>query len=418
MRIAWIGLGKLGAPCALALNVHGGHEVHGYDTDSRVAAYLQRQEPYPHREEGIQELLDANTIRMHSTLDAAVEQADVVFLAVQTPHAAEYGGETPVPDTTADFEYGYLIDAVRGVVRAVSDRPGVTLVVISTVLPGTMNRVVKPLLPPNITLVYNPFFIAMGTTVADYMRPEFVLIGVDEPGPVAVLREIYGKLHDEPLHVVSIESAELTKVAYNTFISMKIVFANTIMEICDKTGADCDQVIDGLTLATDRVISPAYLRGGMGDGGGCHPRDNIAMSHLAQRLDLSFDLMGTVSRARDAQARYLADLAARWAALTRLPVAVVGRAYKPGTDLTMGSPAVLLHHLLLAEHPAVKVAANNDVHVDGISPSGTAPHVFVVGTKHEEHGTVRWPAGSVVIDPFGYLEPQPDITYIPVGRKI
>lgn len=416
MKIGWIGLGKLGAPCALALNVNGGHEVHGYDMDSRVGTYLSGLNPYPHREEGIQPLLDQNTIVMHDSLAEVVDQTSVVFLAVQTPHASEYGGETPVPDVTADFEYGYLVNAVRAVIAAAGGKP-LHLVVISTVLPGTMNRLVKPLLPSGVTLVYNPFFIAMGTTVADFMRPEFVLVGADDPDQALTLRDVYRKLHDRPLHVVSIESAELTKVAYNTFISMKIVFANTIMEICHKTGADCDQVIDGLSLAEDRVISPAYLRGGMGDGGGCHPRDNIAMSHLAERLGLSFDLMGAVSQARDDQTRFLADLAVHWARLTRMPVAVVGRAYKPGTDLTMGSPAALLHHMLLAEHADITVAGNDDVHVNGISPEGSDPRVFVIGTKHEEHKTIRWPSGSVVIDPFGYLEPQSDVTYIPVGRK-
>jgi UDP-glucose 6-dehydrogenase len=114
VKIGWIGLGKLGAPCALALNVHGGHEVHGYDRDIRVGAYLAGVNPYPHREEGIQPLLDQNTIVMHHSLGEVVKQVSVVFLAVQTPHAPEYGGETPVPGTTSDFEYGYLGNCTTG----------------------------------------------------------------------------------------------------------------------------------------------------------------------------------------------------------------------------------------------------------------------------------------------------------------
>jgi UDPglucose 6-dehydrogenase len=113
-----------------------------------------------------------------------------------------------------------------------------------------------------------------------------------------------------------------------------------MMEICEKTGADVDDLVDALSLASDRVISSAYLRGGMGDGGGCHPRDNIALSFLARELDLSYDLFEALMVARERQTEWLADLVGEG------PLEVLGKAYKPETNLTVGSPALLLAALL------------------------------------------------------------------------
>jgi UDPglucose 6-dehydrogenase len=140
--------------------------------------------------------------------------------------------------------------------------------------------------------------------------------------------------------VTTIKTAELTKVAYNTFIGLKIAFGNTMMEICEKTGADVDDLVDALSLATERVISPAYLRGGMGDGGGCHPRDNIALSWLARELGLSYDLFEALMICRERQTEWLADL------IPAGEVEIQGKAYKPGTNLTVGSPALLMASML------------------------------------------------------------------------
>ena len=167
------------------------------------------------------------------------------------------------------------------------------VIIISTVLPGTIEREIKPLLSPCVKLCYNPFFIAMGTTVSDFLNPEMVLFGVDDPDALAKAKEFYGTITDAPFHEMSIVNAELVKVNYNTFITMKINFANNLMEICHKMkeqGADVDVVIDALSDCTKRIISPTYMRGGMPDGGGCHPRDNIALADFAKRYNLSNDI--------------------------------------------------------------------------------------------------------------------------------
>jgi UDPglucose 6-dehydrogenase len=325
--VGFIGLGKLGLPVALAVEA-AGHEVWGFDNGHGVMDMISKRGPLPYREEGADELLSKNQINLDLP-EVIAKRCDLIFVAVQTPHQPEYEGITRLPETRADFDYDHLETAVLSVWG--SEAP---VVVISTVLPGTMER-----LHFDLDVLYNPFFIAMGSTIPDFRSPEFVLIGTDQVHP-GLLQEFYSTIHDRPTFVTTVKTAELTKVAYNTFIGLKIAFANTMMEICEKTGADVDDLVDALSLATERVISPAYLRGGMGDGGGCHPRDNIALSWLAREIGLSYDLFDALMVCRERQTEWLADL------IGDGPVEVQGKAYKPSTNLTVGSPAVLLGSIL------------------------------------------------------------------------
>lgn len=413
--VGFCGLGKLGFVCALVLAKHGGHQVIGYDPSTRPSDILRGETPPP-QEEGIEGLLAGSDIALASSPAQVVAATDgVVFVAVQTPHSPAYGGEQPMPEEPRDFEYQRLVQAVRDLCRAAAEQAKpVTLAVVSTCLPGTMNRLIRPLLNRWTTLVYTPAFIAMGTTIADYLNPEFVLLGADDSAHVQPVIDIHRTLHDRPAQVMGIESAELTKVAYNVVISTKIVVANALMEICHKTGADCDDVADALAAATDRVVSAKYMRGGMGDGGHCHPRDLIAMSWLAQRLDLSTDVLGYMACAREAQSGWLADLTQQWAEQTGLGITILGKAYKPGSDLTGGSPALLLAHQLRERGLDV---AHKDIWVDGEFDLPTEPRVYVIGTRHDHHRTVAIRPGSVVIDPHGYMPDQPGVTTIRVGRK-
>lgn len=414
-NISWVGLGKLGLPCALALQHFAGHDVVGYDVDRERVEQLM-DDGGDHGEQGFADLAEQGPLKLAHSIGEAVAHADVVFVAVQTPHAPAYGGETPMPWDRRDFEYGFLVQAVRDVCRAAAEQAKpITLVVVSTALPGSCNKYLRGLLNAHVTLVYSPLFIAMGTTIADFRQPEFVLMGADRPEDLAPVAEVYARLHSRPIFKTSIESAELIKVAYNTVISAKIVIGNTLMEICEKTGADCDEVIDALSLATDRAISPKYLRGGMGDGGACHPRDLIAMSWLAQRLDLSYDLLGQMAYAREAQSGWLADLAERWADQTGHDILILGEAYKPGSALTAGSPARLLAHQLRERRRLV------DVYDPFVGPLLASwqdePHVYVIGTRHQEFVHYGFPSGSVVIDPHGYMPDQAGVTVIRIGRK-
>jgi len=419
MRVGMVGLGKLGTPVALALSLHG-HDVMGFDLDP---ARMQK-ESFPHREVGpngepsIEPLLAKSTLRFGS-LDDVVAHAEVIFVAVQTPHEPAYEGVTRIGDERADFDYRYLKGAVAEISQAVDalgeDR---VVIVISTVLPGTVRREVLPLISERVKLCYNPFFIAMGTTIRDFLNPEFVLFGLRDPEAAETARKLYATLHDRPLYETSIENAELIKVAYNTFITMKVCFANTLMEICHKIdGCDVDQVTGALALAHDRLLSPAYLSGGMGDGGGCHPRDNIALSWLARELDLSYDWFEGVMRARENQTDWLADLvSAHHAArgFTHNRVGIYGRAFKAGTNLTVGSPSTLLTNLLVERGFEVEVY---DPQIDAGACPFDEPRVYFVATKHPEFAAADWrfPAGSTIIDPWRYIAPRADVEVVPVG---
>jgi UDPglucose 6-dehydrogenase len=407
MNVGWVGAGKLGLPCALAVNA-AGHKVTVTDVNPEVAGYLTNRK-VPYLERRVPELLETHSVEWRDTTSEVVAESDVVFVAVQTPHAPHRDGTHPLDGDKADFEYGYLIQAVREVCAAAT-KP-TTVVVVSTVLPGTFNRHLRHLSTANTTLVYNPFFIAMGATVDDFLTPEFVLLGVDESHHTLLLRNLYESLHDRPIRHMSIESAELTKVAYNTFIGLKVAFANLLGEVCDKTGADVDDVTDALCAATDRVISPRYMRAGMGDGGGCHPRDNLAMSWLADRLDLHHDLFATLMQARENHSAWLADMARNWSNLTGLGVVMFGKSYKPGTNLTVGSPAALLAHQLGDE-----LTGWWDPWVDeGSWPPERA--VYVIATQHTVFAGWEYPTGSVVLDPFGYVPDVQGVTVVRPGRK-
>lgn len=400
--VGWIGLGRLGAPCAATLSWNGEHAVWGYD--------VRGIDPASYDWAGLP------PIELCDSIGKVVTKTDdVIFVAVQTPHAPEYGGETVAPTEPREFEYAYLVNAVRVVCQqALAQQKYVTLVVVSTVLPGTFDRYLRPLLNQYVTPVYHPFFIAMGTVVQDFTEPELTLFGADRAEHVAPVHALYEPIHSAPAPITSIASAELIKVAYNTFISMKIVYANCLAEMSEATGADVDDITYVLSLANKRITSSAYLRAGMGDGGACHPRDNVALSALAQQHGLSVDLMGFLTRAREAQTRRLAELVAHWAQLTQRHVVVLGTAYKPDVALTDGSPALLLSSYLRELSVRFTQITDADELSHGLLAS---PRVFVLATAHREFITADYPAGSVLIDPFGVLEPRADVTLVTPGRK-
>lgn len=399
MKIGFVGLGKLGFPVALAIESKG-HEVIGYDINPAIADYLSTK-VYPHVEEGLQPLLDQSNMQIKSLKEVVLE-SDIVFLPVQTPHDPQYEGITEMPRITKDFDYGYLLDAITDIAFIAQENEHPTiLAVISTCLPTTFEKQIKPLLNEFIQYVYTPQFIAMGTVIADYLNPEFALIGAENHNASEKLTEFYRTLFDKPHVVTDVTTAEGIKVSYNTWITAKTVIANIWGEIAYKTGMNFDDIFKAWSLSTKRLISTKYMQAGMSDGGGCHPRDNIALSWLAEELDLSHDIFDDFMRAREHFEQWHGEVAAEYAEKYELPLYILGKAFKPETEIQTGSPAILMSNLLDYPHK----------HVEEVEETG----VYFVATAHQRYKN-GYPAGSIVIDPFGIVDDE-NVEIIKLGRK-
>lgn len=411
MKIGFIGLGKLGLPCALAVEDKG-HEVIGYDINPKVEEILKTKK-LPYLEEGAKELLDKTNIKIKSVKEV-VEFAEIIFVAIQTPHNPKYEGITRIPEERVDFDYTFLKNGMKELAENIkivgNDK---IVVIISTVLPGTFDREIRHLLNDKVKICYNPFFIAMGTTIENFLNPEFVLFGVDDINAANKVEEFYKTLHNRPFYRTTIKNAELIKVGYNTFISTKISFINTLMEVCHKTGADIDAVSNAFALADQRLISMKYLYGGMADGGGCHPRDNIALSWLAKKLNLKYDWFENIMMQREKQMEWLIDLIKEQKEKYNLPITILGKSFKKGTNIIVGSPAILLKNILDEYDIETKMY---DPHVDD-GKIELEKSIFFIATNHDDFNNFEYPAGSIILDPWGYIKDFKNVEVIRIGRN-
>tara|TARA_X000001036_G_scaffold341623_1_gene321051 strand:+ start:1298 stop:2542 length:1245 start_codon:yes stop_codon:yes gene_type:complete len=412
MNIGFVGLGKLGLPCALAIDAVDEHSVKGYDPDERINDYLNKGE-IPYREEGTTELLKKHSISF-TNLKEVIESSEIIFVPIQTPHDPLYDGVTRLPETRIDFDYSYLVEGLKQISGVLDDlQEERIVVVISTVLPGTIESQIKPILSKYAKLCYNPFFIAMGTTINDFLNPEFVLMGIDDKDAAENLKSFYKTLHNKEVFECTLDEAELIKVSYNTFITMKICLANTVAEMSHKlNNINSDNVMDALKLANQRLISDKYLNGGMGDGGGCHPRDNIALSWLSQKVDLSYDWYENLMISREKHTEWLAELTIQKSIECELDILILGKSFKKETNLLNGSPAYLLKNLIEEKDKLVTIY---DPHIDEEILDIETPKIFFVATNHDVFKDYKFPDGSVVIDPWRMIEKQTNVELISIG---
>jgi UDPglucose 6-dehydrogenase len=324
MKIGFIGLGKLGMPCAEEI-AKKGHAVLGYDVDKS---------------------LNSDYVIVEDTIKEVAEVADIVFVAVPTPHDPNYDGKAPTAHLEPkDFQYDIVIDCLKEANKYMNKKQ--MLVLISTVLPGTVRREFVPLIT-NTRFVYNPYLIAMGTVAWDMVNPEMVMIGTEdgsETGDAKELRDFYDTcMENDPRYVIGTwDECECIKVFYNTFISTKIGLVNMIQDVAEKQGnINVDVVTTALAESTQRIMGPSYMKAGMGDGGSCHPRDNIALRYMAKKLDLGYDIFDAVMNAREVQARNVAVKLCDIAKEKELPILINGIAYKPGVPYIDGSYALLV----------------------------------------------------------------------------
>ena len=416
MKIGFIGLGKLGLPVALAIESKK-HQIYGYDIDNNVIESI-REKKIPYKEKGIQKLLNKTKINI-LPIKKILEKSELIFIAIQTPHEKKYEGITKIPNSRKDFNYTYIVNLIKKLsLEANKLKIKKNIVIISTVLPGTIRKKIIPIKSKYINICYNPFFIAMGNTINDFLKPEFILLGGNNKEANKKVIKFYKTINTSKVFSTTLENAELIKVSYNTFISTKISFINTIMEACHKLpNTNVDQVSSALKMASKRLISKAYLNGGMGDGGGCHPRDNIALSHLSEKLNLSFNWFDNIMMQREKQTEWLASLIVK--NKKKMKVNILGKSFKDETNLITGSPSILLKNILLEKKINVQ---HWDPYVDfnfkeyEIKYSWKKnPQLYFIGTKHKIFKKFPFCKGSVVIDPWRIIEKNKNIKLISVG---
>ena len=411
MNIGFLGLGKLGLPVALAVEDKG-HKVFGYDISNTVKSFVKLKK-IPYKEVEAPKLLKKSKLKLLS-IKNLVSKSEIIFVPIQTPHNKKYEGITAIPKKRVDFDYKFLKNGIKQLANEIQkQKKNKVVIIISTVLPGTISREIKPLLNKYVKLCYNPFFIAMGTTINDFLNPEIILFGVDDKHAAKKAEKFYKTINNSPFFKTSIENAELIKVCYNTFISTKIAFINTIMELCHNLpNTNVDEVSRALSKCKGRIISDKYLSGGMGDGGGCHPRDNIALSWLARKKNLSMDWFEATMLQREKQTIWLTKLIK-----DNLPknkkVYILGKTFKPETNIITGSPSVLLGNFMKSKNIKFKYY---DPFLDKKKPKFKSG-LYFIGTKHIQFKKFKFPKGSTVIDPFRYIPKNTKINLISLGKN-
>src|SRR6478735_459302 len=289
MKISVIGLGKLGAPLA-AVFASKGFPVIGTDLNPAFVNAINAGRA-PVDEPNLQELISDNRERLQATVDAsaAVAATDVTFVIVPTPS-----------DPDGRFTNRFILDAMQMVGEGLRRKTAYHVVVItSTVMPGSTGGEIRAALElhsgrrvgDGLGLCYNPEFIALGTVVRDMLSPDMILIGESDARAGDMLQRIYERSCDSRpvIRRMNFVNAELTKIAVNTYVTTKISYANMLADICDRLpGADVDAVTQA--VGSDSRVGAKYLRGAIGYGGPCFPRDNVAFASLARSLGARADL--------------------------------------------------------------------------------------------------------------------------------
>jgi len=420
-----IGVGYVGLVTAACLAELGHHVVCRDIVPERVAM-LQRGE-VPIHEPGVPELLQRNAERLTFTLDMedVFRDARIAIICVDTP---------PTASGDADLS---RVEAVIAALPASAE--GAVLVMKSTVPVGTGTRVRSELDArgrQDVGYVSNPEFLREGSAVADFRQPDRVVVGGDRPEDVERVARLYQDLN-APILTTDIASAEMIKLASNAFLATKISFVNEIANVCERVGADVEEVARGMGM--DSRIGQSFLRPGIGYGGSCFPKDVTALKQLAGNTGYSFQLLASVIEVNELQKRrVIGKLQDRLGSLRGRRVALLGLAFKPHTDDMREASSIVLASRLIAEGASVvafdPVAAERarGVLPESVEIAGsmlaavTDADAVVIVTEWPEfravlsaevHAAMR---GPLIVDGRNLLDPNEAVaagfTYVPIGR--
>jgi UDPglucose 6-dehydrogenase len=341
-----IGLGRLGAPLAVCL-ASKGMRVIGVDADPQKVEALQAGRA-PVAETGLEALLRENRERLSATgsIEDAVTASEITFIVVGTPSEPSGG-----------FSLRHVLPVCEAIGRALKTKSEFHMVVLtSTVLPGMTGGPVQSKLEElsgkkcgrDFGLCYSPEFIALGSVIHDFLNPDFVLIGESDARSGGILQDLYHHVCDSKPGVarMNFANAEITKLAVNTYVTTKISFANMLARICEKVpGGNVDIVT--ATLGLDTRIGGKYLKGAVGYGGPCFPRDNHALAALAREVGAPADLAQATDQFNRAQVQWLASFVEQCTA-SGGHVGILGLTYKPHTDVVEEAVGFLLAQELIS----------------------------------------------------------------------
>jgi UDPglucose 6-dehydrogenase len=349
LKIAVIGTGYVGLVTSTCL-AESGNDVVGIDKDARKVAVLEADR-IPIYEPGLLELVRRNRRegRLTFTTDLAqgIAAAQLVFIAVGTPQSADGAADLTNLWAVADA----LAEAVNGP----------KIIVIKSTVPVGTNRTLAERLatrtPHAVDVANNPEFLKEGAAVDDFMKPDRVVVGVRRPEVAETLRELYAPFlrTERPFLVMTPESAEMTKYVANAMLATKISFINEMANLCERMGADVNDVRRG--IGHDVRIGFQFLFPGAGWGGSCFPKDITALIFMAKEVEMPARLLEAVHQVNEAQKLVLADKIRRHygAALPEKTLAVWGLAFKPRTDDVRDAPSLALIDRLLAEGVRLRV---------------------------------------------------------------
>lgn len=323
-----------------------GLSVIGVDVDESAVRDLNNGIA-PVEETGLQELITKNVSRIRATMSTndAVLNSDITFVIVPTPSKDD-----------GSFSTSFAEQAFKKIGQAIKEKSSYHVVVLtSTVMPGATRNTLLPILEnfsgkvcgKDFGLCYSPEFIALGTVIRDFLNPDFYLIGQFDEKSGDVLQAVNGMvaINKAPSKRLSIENAELAKISINSFVTMKITFANILSQICEHLpDGDVDQVSDALGM--DSRIGRKYLSGGMGFGGPCFPRDNVAFSHLAEKLGVDSSLIVANHNYNRSLNNIIAKKISQTAGRCKR-IGVLGLAYKPFSHVIDESSGILLSQKLI-----------------------------------------------------------------------
>ena len=395
-----IGCGKVGGPTA-DLMQDLGHDVRKFDTAFDTGYNLEQ----------------------------AVQDRDLIFIAVPTPHDKEYDGSKQISHLEPkDFDYTQLTHVVR---ECNKYAPETTIVIISTVLPGTVRRLFSDIADK---IVYNPYLIGMGSVKEDLIDPDIIIMGThDGYGTYAtnLLYLLYVEMTKQELsvngkfHLGTFEEAESIKIFYNTFISTKLALVNMIQDVAMQTGnMNVDVVTRALQKSTRRITGPKYMTAGMGDGGPCHPRDNIALRWLAQELNLGYDIFSTIVATREVQANNLAKFLITESMKSGLPIFIHGKTFKPDTPYCDGSYSLLVGDCIkriTGEYPSYIDPQTDDIFLNEIKGVVLLAHnksiTYNYAYKETNNTYCTFLPGSIIVDPWRtYITNDQSIKVIHYGN--